>query len=301
DTPAFRLPRISVNPLTFFGGMWRTAVDTATAAEHAAAGFAELTAGLFSPPHESSLTGPLTTMRRYTVARVKLAEMEKVCRAFDVTLNDVALAAITDSYREILLNRGERPHHDSLRTLVPVSVRSMKDLHRTDNRASAMLPLLPVDEADPVKQLEIVHLRLTKAKHSGQSAGGSAFMSVASIVPFPVSAWTIRLLSRLPQRAVSALATNVPGPRGRQTLMGRRVLEVLPVPPIALALRTGIAMVSYADSFIFGITADYDTAPDIEVLAAGIEDGVARLVTAARARRRKRGQEPPAGRRVDSA
>jgi diacylglycerol O-acyltransferase / wax synthase len=59
------------------------------------------------------------------------------------------------------------------------------------------------------------------------------------------------------------------------------VLEVLPVPPIALQLRTGIAMVSYADSFIFGITADYDTAPDIEVLAAGIEDGVARLVTAA--------------------
>jgi hypothetical protein len=83
--------------------------------------------------------------------------------------------------------------------------------------------------------------------------------------------------------------------------MGRRVLEVLPVPPIALQLRTGIAMVSYADSFIFGITADYDTVPDIEVLAAGIEDGVARLVTAARARRRKRGQEPPAGRRVDSA
>ena len=83
--------------------------------------------------------------------------------------------------------------------------------------------------------------------------------------------------------------------------MGRRVLEVLPVPPIALQLRTGIAMVSYADSFIFGITADYDTVPDIEVLAAGIEDGVARLVTAARVRRRKRGQEPPAGRRVDSA
>ena len=57
--------------------------------------------------------------------------------------------------------------------------------------------------------------------------------------------------------------------------MGRRVLEILPVPPIALQLRTGIAMLSYADNFIFGITADYDTAPDIEALAAGIEDGVA--------------------------
>jgi hypothetical protein len=70
--------------------------------------------------------------------------------------------------------------------------------------------------------------------------------------------------------------------------MGRRVLEILPVPPIALQLRTGIAMLSYADRFVFGITADYDTAPDIEALAAGIQEGVATLVEASRATRRKR-------------
>jgi diacylglycerol O-acyltransferase / wax synthase len=93
----------------------------------------------------------------------------------------------------------------------------------------------------------------------------------------------------LPQRGVVALATNVPGPRRPQTLMGRRVLEILPIPPIALQLRTGIAMVSYADTFAFGITADYDTAPDIDALAAGIERAVARLVAASRARRRNRG------------
>jgi diacylglycerol O-acyltransferase len=93
----------------------------------------------------------------------------------------------------------------------------------------------------------------------------------------------------MPQRAVVALATNVPGPRGHQTLMGRQVLEILPIPPIALQLRTGIAMLSYADKFLFGITADFDTAPDIEALAAGIEHGVTQLVAASRAGRRKRG------------
>ncbi len=247
------------------------------------------------------MTGPVTTMRRYSAARVRLADMQQVCQAFGVTLNDVALAAITDSYRRILLSRGERPTPNSLRTLVPVSIRAANQFNVTDNQVSAMLPLLPVDEADPVTQLQLVHDRLTRVKASGQREGGSAVFSAFKNVPFAFSAWTIRLLARFPQQGVAALATNVPGPRGRQTLMGRRVLEVLPVPPIALQLRTGIAMVSYADSFIFGITADYDTVPDIEVLAAGIEDGVARLVTAARARRRKRGQEPPAGRRVDSA
>jgi len=65
------------------------------------------------------------------------------------------------------------------------------------------------------------------------------------------------------------------------------VLEILPIPPIALRLRTGIAMLSYADTFVFGITADYDTAPDIDALATGIENGVAQLVEASRTRGRK--------------
>ena len=82
--------------------------------------------------------------------------------------------------------------------------------------------------------------------------------------------------------------------------MGRQVLEVVPIPPIALQLRTAIAMLSYADKFIFGITADYDTAPDIEALAAGIEDGVARLVAASRARRGKRGSPRRESARADS-
>jgi diacylglycerol O-acyltransferase len=51
---------------------------------------------------------------------------------------------------------------------------------------------------------------------------------------------------------------------------------------MALQLRTGIAMLSYADTFASGFTADYDTAPDVEALAAGIENGVAQLVRAGR-------------------
>jgi len=287
EAPGLRLPSIGLNPIAWLGEIVRTAVTAANAAEHAAMGAAELAAGLLSPPHESSLTGPVTTMRRYAAARVKLADMTKVREAFDVTLNDVALAAITDSYRHLLLSRGEQPHHNSLRTLVPVSVRSMKDLHRTGNQVSAMLPLLPIDEADPVKQLELVHSRLTTAKGSGQREGGTAFLRAVDTVPFTVSAWTMRMLSRLPQHSITALATNVPGPSTRQLLMGRDVLEILPVPPIALQLRTGIAMVSYADSFVFGITGDHDTAPDLGQLAAGIESAVARLANISRTRRRK--------------
>jgi diacylglycerol O-acyltransferase len=209
--------------------------------------------------------------------------MNQIRRNFDVTLNDVALAAITSSYRTMLLDRGETPGPHALRTLIPVSMRSAHDFDVTDNRVSAMLPLLPVDEPDPVRQLMIVHRRLNEAKGSGQREGGSAVLAAAGSIPFMFSAFVIRLLTRLPQKSVTALATNVPGPRRRQRVMGRNVLAVLPVPPIALHLRTGIAMVSYADGFFFGITADFDSAPDVDKLARGIEDGIRDLAARASA------------------
>jgi diacylglycerol O-acyltransferase len=56
------------------------------------------------------------------------------------------------------------------------------------------------------------------------------------------------------------------------------VIGLLPIPPIALQLRTGIAMLSYADDLVFGITGDYDAAPDVDELAEGIEKAVQRLV-----------------------
>ena len=275
--PILDLLRPRLNPLNWMGDIWRATFAATSAAEHAVVGAAELTAGVLTACQESSLNGPVTKMRRYSAARVDLTVMKQVCRDFDVTLNDVALAAITSSYRNVLLDRGETPGPHALRTLVPVSMRSAHDFDMTDNRVSAMLPLLPVDEPDPVKQLEIVHRRLSEAKGSGQPEGGSAVLAAAGGVPFVISAWAIRLLTRLPQKSVSALATNVPGPRGRQRVLGRDVLEILPVPPIALSLRTGIAMLSYADRFCFGITADYDSAPDVDALARGIEDGVRRL------------------------
>jgi diacylglycerol O-acyltransferase len=97
------------------------------------------------------------------------------------------------------------------------------------------------------------------------------------LVPFAATAWTLRVLTRLPQRGVVTVATNVPGPRRRLHVAGREVRQLLPIPPIALGLRTGIAILSYADELVFGITADYDAAPDVDELASGIAQAVARL------------------------
>jgi diacylglycerol O-acyltransferase / wax synthase len=262
------------NPLN---NLWRAATGVANAAARTISGAAEITTGLLRPTTGSSLVGPVTAMRHYRAVRVPLADVERVCRKFDVTVNDVALTAITEGFRLALLHRGERPRTDSLRALVPVSMRSPDALDKPGNRLSIMLPYLPVEQDDPIQQLRAVHRRLTRAKHGGQRQAGNVAVSVAKYIPFMLSSWAIRFFTRLPQHGIVTLATNIPGPCRQLKMMDRKVAHLLPIPPIALRLRTGVAVLSYADDLVFGITADYDAGADVEELARGIEKAVTRL------------------------
>ena len=81
----------------------------------------------------------------------------------------------------------------------------------------------------------------------------------------------------------------------RAAVIGPGAQIGVPIPPIALRLRTGIAMLSYCEHLTFGIVADYDSSPDIDLLANGIEQGVARLAGLAELR----GQHKPAKRVAD--
>lgn len=283
------MPTLTWNPLAWMQGVWHASTAVFNAATRAIGVAEGIVSGLARPAAGSSLIGPVTTMRRYSAARVSLDDVARVCRAYDVTINDVALAAITDSFRAALIRRGEQPKPNSVRTLVPVSVRSNDAMGEAHNLVSAMLVYLPVDAADPVEQLRTVHTRLSDAKVSGQRQAASLIATAADYIPFAVSAKAVRALMRLPQRAIVTVTTNVPGPRQPVHVLGRQVLRVLPIVPIALQVRIGIAILSYASDLSFGITADHDTAPDVDKLAEGIESGVARLVASSKRPRRSTG------------
>jgi diacylglycerol O-acyltransferase len=245
-------------------------------------GLVELARALV-PGTRSSLSGPIGQPRRYYVARASLPDVVGVGKALNVTVNDVLLAAISGAFRALLLHRGEQPVADAVRTLVPVSVRAKGDEGIIDNRISLMLPLLPVDIADPVDRLNAVHARLEALKASKEAQAGVAVTTLARHEPFAPISWAIRFAARLPQRTIVTVTTNVPGPRRPLYVLGRQMLEILPYVPIALRIRTGVSILTYCDQMAFGITSDYDSAPEVELLGRAIADGVTELVEAARA------------------
>ncbi|MEY8017907.1 wax ester/triacylglycerol synthase domain-containing protein [Mycobacterium servetii] len=223
------------------------------------------------------------TMRRYRTVRVPIADVDRVCRKFGVTADDVALAAITEGFRTVLLQRGEQPRADSLPTVVP-----------TPSRA-AMPVYLPVEHDDPVRRLRTVATR----RKAGQPGAGIV-ESALKHLPTILRGNLLQLMDRLPQGDLVTLATSLPGPRRQLRLMGQTMERLLPIPPTAARLSTGVAVLGYGDELVFGITADYHAACDVRRLAAAIEVGMARLVALsedsvvlfARDRRRTRGTGP---------
>ena len=233
------------------------------------------------PVEHTSLTGPLEGSRRYTWTDISLEDVRAVRKSYGVTVNDVALAAVSGGFRLLLMSRGEEPDAHALRSLVPVSTREPGAESIPDNRVSLMLPYLPVDLADPVERLRAVHERVRGLRAHHEPEAGGSITTAAELAPFPPIAWGIRLGMRLPQRQVATVTTNVPGPRTTLYALGREAQEMLPYVPIADRVRIGVAMFSYRDTLTFGITGDYDTAPDLQVLADGIFSSMAELLATA--------------------
>jgi WS/DGAT/MGAT family acyltransferase len=233
------------------------------------------------PAAQSSLSGNIGEQRRYAWARASLEDVKTIKREFGGTVNDVVLAAITGGFRTLLLERGEQPEPHEVPSLVPVSVRALGGESGFGNQVSATVADLPVQIADPVERLGAVRTELDSLKASNEALIGQALAALGRYSPYMLASWVVRKAFALPQREIVTVTTNVPGPREPIYWIGRRLEEIIPYVPIASRVRTGISIFSYDGAIMFGITADYETNPDVDVLARGIEAGVSELLLAA--------------------
>ena len=241
--------------------------------------------GLVRPTPLSSLNGPLGPHRRYAWASTSVDEIKQVRKAFGGTFNDVVLASITNGFRELLLARDEDVDR-VVRTLVPVSVRPRDASGKAigdgtfENRVSAMFAELPVDVEDPILRLALISEQMKDLKESRQAVAGEALTSMSGFAPPMLLALGMRLATRAAQRNVNTVTTNVPGPQFPLYAAGRRMVRAFPYVPLAGQVRLGVAIFSYDGEVNFGITGDYDSTEDIDVLAGGIEDGMTQMLKA---------------------
>ncbi len=250
-------------------------LESATVLAHGALSWSRLA----KPAESSSLTGPLGRARAWDFTQTTFDDIKTVRAAYGGSFNDVVVSAIARGFRDLLIERGERPGAHAVRTLIPVSVRGGSE--GVANEVSAMIADLPVDAADPVARYQAVCAEMSRLKESGEIQLGELFADFGGWASPLLLSIGLKGVFRLPHRHLVTVATNVPGPRTTLYAAGRRLLELYPYVPIADRIRIGVAMTSYNRVLTFGITADAASTPDLAVLTAGIGEGMRELVEAA--------------------
>jgi diacylglycerol O-acyltransferase / wax synthase len=254
--------------------------STVVAATHAlittVRGLKQYLAALALPGPRTDLTGPLGVARDYSMACIPLSDVDAIRHERGGTVNDVVLALATGAFRRLLEYRHEDVVPHAVRCLVPVSTRAIGN-RTIDNQVSAVLLDLPVEFGDATTRYEATIARTAKLKGSAEADAGATMVRLAGWLPPGGVSLGLRTVFHMPQRSITTVVTNVPGPESELSMLGRPMVGHFPYVPIADRIRIGVAVTSYDGRLFFGITTDKTSVPDARIFVEALERGVSEL------------------------
>jgi WS/DGAT/MGAT family acyltransferase len=236
---------------------------------------------MVAAPH-SSINQPIGSTRNIAAVRFPLEEIKSISAALGGTVNDVLLCAATTGLRSLLLARDERLPVRGLRAMVPVNRRRDDELQDLGNRIAALSVSLPVAESGALERYRRIRRATAAAKSGGGASGSSALLELAALAPPVLHSAFVRSID--PTRLFNLTITNVPGPTLPLYAFGARLVDVVPVVPLAAGQTIGIAIVSYAGGITVGICCDRASVPDLDVVADGIFGALVELDALAHSR-----------------
>jgi diacylglycerol O-acyltransferase / wax synthase len=246
------------------------------------------------PPPRSPYNTAIGPHRRYAWVRASLDDIKSIKNSLGGTVNDVVLASVAGALGRHMTRRGAKLP-ETLRALVPVSVRSDDERGALGNRVAAMMAPLPVGEKDPRQRLAVIAAAMQGIKRSGQAVGAQVLTELSGFAPPTLMAQGSRLVST--ERFFNLVVTNVPGPQFPLYLMGRELREINPMVPLAKGQALGIAIMSYNGRMNFGLLGDWDAMGDLDAFAADLEASLEELASAAGVPRSAPAPETPHPRR----
>jgi WS/DGAT/MGAT family acyltransferase len=257
------------------------------ALREAVEGVGEIVWAGLNPAPVTPLNVEIGPHRRFAVVRQELADYKEVKDALGGTVNDVVLSVVSGALADWLRSRGIRTEGLEMRALVPVLVRTKDDRNTLGNRLTAMRGPLPVYIRDPVARLRFIRQAMDGLKESKMALGAATIARANNLAPPTILAQASRL--QFSTRLFNLLVTNIPGPQFPLYVLGRKLVDLLPVAFLPDNHALAIAIMSYNGAIDIGLLGDYDALPDIQVIADGIEASLQELLEAARSRAPRNG------------
>jgi diacylglycerol O-acyltransferase len=221
----------------------------------------------------------LSQQRRFLTVRTDLDEYRKIRRFHGASVNDVVLATVTGALRAWLMTRAESLRSSRhLRAMVPMGVRDT-DLEPTSlgSQVAGTVIDLPIGEPSPVVRLHQVSYAMKVHKDTGRAVSALRLIGVGGFAPTTFHALGARVAADAVHRGFSLVVTNVPGPQFPLYAAGARMTESYPVQPLLPGHALAIGVTSYDGGVHFGVTADRDAVPDVEVIGQCLTEALAEL------------------------
>jgi len=253
---------------------------TLNGARQAIEGLGEVAWAGFNPAPDVPLNVPIGPHRRVYWLQSELADFKAVKNALGGTVNDAFLTVVAGGLGRWLRSRGVRTEGLELRGLVPVSIRSEAEHGALGNRITALRGPLPVYAQDPVERMRIVREAMQGVKESKQALGAEVIAGLEDFAPPTLLAMASRL--NFSTHLFNLIVTNVPGPQFPLYLLGREMLEIVPVAFLPENQALAIAAMSYNGKLDLGLLGDYDALPDLDRLAGCFAEALEELVAVAR-------------------
>jgi diacylglycerol O-acyltransferase / wax synthase len=232
------------------------------------------------PARQSALSGTLSQQRRFVSVRTDLADYRKVRAGHGGSVNDVVLATIAGGLRAWLMSRTESMGGlRQIRAVVPVSVID-EELEATSlgTQIAAHFVDLPIGEPSAVVRLHQVSYSFQAHKETGRAVAANRLAGIAGFAPATFHAIGARVAARELRRGYQLSVTNVPGPQSPLYAAGARMVATYPVHPLMPGHPLTIAVTSYEGGVYYGVTADRDLLPDVDLLGPCLVEALDELL-----------------------
>jgi hypothetical protein len=121
---------------------------------------------------------------------------------------------------------------------------------------------------------------MSRRKHDGEPQGADLVLKAAAHTPVTVQQTLSRLIAS--SRTFNLVVSNIPGPPAPMYMRGCLLEATYPVVPLADNHAVSVGMATVNDAACFGIYADPQALPDVDMLARDIDDALAELLAGAR-------------------
>ncbi|MBZ6129093.1 wax ester/triacylglycerol synthase family O-acyltransferase [Streptomyces olivaceus] len=229
-----------------------------------------------------ALTAESSGTRRIAGVAVDLDDVHHVRKTTGGTVNDVLIAVVAGALRRWLDERGDGSEGVAPRALIPVSTRRPRTATPRGNRLSGYLTQLPVGDPDPLSRLGTVRAAMDRNKDAGPGRGAGAVALLADHVPALGHRLGGPLVSGAARLWFDLLVTSVPLPSLGLRLGGHPLTEVYPLAPLARGHSLAVAVSTYRGQVHYGLVADAQAVPDLDLLARALAAEVETLLTACR-------------------